>query len=90
MCAVAVEIMIGISSSRGITQSCHWTETICIFIRQTHPYMKCELNVWNGCCDNDRKVNDDSMTERGNTSLCPGHFIAGHKTPKQHIFIIDD
>lgn len=39
------------------------------------------LNVCSGFGDNDRKVNEDGITERWNfgtgTTVCPSHFKAG-------------
>lgn len=38
----------------------------------THTYIKIELIICNGCRDNDRKVNENGMTEERNT-ICPDY-----------------
>lgn len=67
----------------------HWTRTkfeLNLYIHKLHPYIyKFELNVSNGCGDNDRKVNDegiqkDRRTEwrNGITLYAPVIWWRGH------------
>jgi hypothetical protein len=61
-------------SSRGITLS--KIIELDLPISEMYPYMKFELNMCNPCRDNEWKLNDDGMTEQGNT-ICPCHFMEG-------------
>jgi hypothetical protein len=46
-----------------------------LHIPMMYPYIEFELNVCNGCIDNERKLHDDRTTEQGNT-ICPQPLYA--------------